>query len=119
MSTTYVQPGDVMTFTAPAGGVTVDVPVQIGQLVVIPNVTAAVSVSFDGHATGVHSVPKVGSQAWTEGALVYWDDGNGYFTTTAAGNLRAGVAVEAVGSGAGETTGVVRLDGVARVQEAT
>lgn len=119
MASTYIQPGDVLNLTAPLGGVTTGVPVQIGQLVVIPQVTAAAGASFAGAVEGVWSVPKVGSQAWTVGAIVYWDDANGYFTTVATGNLQAGVAVEAVGSGAGLTTGKVRLDGVGRVQEST
>lgn len=111
----FIQPGDSVEFTAPSGGVVSGTPKLIGQLVVVPTVTVAQTVRFVGKTTGVFSVPKVGSQAWTEGARVYWDEGNDRFTTTAAGNVEAGVAVEAVGSGAGETTGIVRLDGVARV----
>lgn len=115
----FVQPGDSVTLIAPSGGVTAGVPKQIGQLLVVPAVTALVGVSFVGKVTGVFTVTKVGSQAWTQGAVVYWDESNDRFTTVATGNFRAGIAVTAVGSGAGETTGVVRLDGVARVQEDT
>lgn len=111
---TFVQPGDVLEFTAPSGGVVTGVPKQIGQILVIPAVTAAINVRFNGSVAGVFSVPKIGSQAWTEGAVVFWDSGNGRFTTSGAGNLQAGIAVVAVGSGATETTGVVRLDGVGR-----
>lgn len=107
-----------MTFTAPAGGVTSGVPVLIGDLLVIPVADADAGDSFAGSTTGVYSVTKVGSQAWTEGATVYWDDGNSRFTTTATGSYKAGVAAAAVGSGAGETTGTVRLDGIATSQEA-
>jgi predicted RecA/RadA family phage recombinase len=110
----FVQPGDSLEFTAPGGGVTAGTPVQIGQLLVIPAVTAAATVRFNGAVTGVFRVPKVGSQAWTEGAVVFWDAGNTRFTTVGAGNLQAGIAVEAVGSGASATTGVVRLDGIGR-----
>jgi predicted RecA/RadA family phage recombinase len=62
----------------------------------------------------VHKLAKVGSQAWTVGALVYWDNTNKRFTTTASGNLLAGCAAEAASSGAGVTTGVVRLNGIAQ-----
>lgn len=119
MGKTYIQPGDVVTLTAPTGGVTKDVPVQIGQLLVVPTATVAEGELFEGHTRGVFSVTKAGSQAWAEGAIVYWDAAAGNFTTVATGNFQAGVAVEVVGSGAGETTGKVRLDGIGRVNEAT
>ncbi len=110
----YLQSDDNIEFTAPGGGVTKWVPVLIGQLLVIPTVTAAATVRFVGLIRGVFTVTKVGSQAWTEGAIVYWDAGNTRFTTAGSGNFQAGVAVAAVGSGAGATTGTVRLDGVGR-----
>lgn len=115
----FVQPGDSLTLVAPSGGVTTGVPVQIGQLLVVPASSVAQTLPFVGKVTGVFTVTKAGSQAWTAGAVVYWDSGNSNFTTVATGNFRAGVAVAAVGSGSGETTGTVRLDGVARVQEDT
>lgn len=112
--TNFVQPGDVVEFTAPSGGVVVGVPKQIGQIIVVPAVTAAQTVRFNGHITGVFDVPKIGSQAWAEGAVVFWDEGNDRATTSGAGNVQFGIAVTAVGSGAGETTGRVRLDGIGR-----
>jgi len=114
MAKTYIQPGDVLTFTAPTGGVTAGVPVLIGALVVIPTASVAQTLPFSGMITGVHSAPKTDSQAWTEGALVYLDNTNHLFSTTATvGFFRAGVAVEAVASTAGLVTGKVRLDGSA------
>jgi predicted RecA/RadA family phage recombinase len=57
--------------------------------------------------TGVYELPKVGSQAWTVGARVYW---NGSACTTAANaGVLIGVAVEAVTDAAGATLGKVRL----------
>jgi predicted RecA/RadA family phage recombinase len=61
---------------------------------------------------------KAGSQAWTVGALVYWDDTNKRCTTVATGNLLIGAAIAAVDNAAGSTTGRVRLNGVARANEA-
>lgn len=115
----FIQPGDVLDLTAPLGGVVSGGVYQIGQLLVVAGISASAGDAFTGKVTGVFSVTKVGSQAWTVGALVYWDDGNTRFTTDPTGNLLAGHAVEAVGAGAGETTGVVRLDGAARDNEAT
>jgi len=112
MATTFVQPGHVVTFTAPTGGVVSGTPVLIGNHVVIPQTTVAQTLPFDGMITGVHRVTKAASQAWAEGAAVYWDNTAKNFTTTAAvGNYRAGIAVVATGAGAGETAGVVRLTG--------
>jgi predicted RecA/RadA family phage recombinase len=73
-----------------------------------------------GHAklTGIFSLPKVGSQAWSEGDAVHWDAGNKRCTTVASGNRLIGSAVEAVGSGATLTTGIVRLNGIAGVGNA-
>ena len=55
-------------------------------------------------------ITKVGSQAWTVGAKIYWDDTNKRCTTVATDNTLIGVAVEAVASGAGDTIGRVRLN---------
>lgn len=106
---TFVQPGESIEFTAPAGGVTSGVGVLITDLLVIATVTAAEGARFNGLVEGVVTHAKAGSQAWTEGQGVYWDDAAKRFTTTAAGNKFAGYAVVAVGAGAGETTGTVLL----------
>lgn len=114
----FVQDGKYLNLTAPSGGVVTGVPCQIGQIVVVPATTAAEGEAFVGAVTGIYDLPKVGSQAWTVGAVVYFDKENTRFTTTATGSLLAGCAVAAVGSGAGETTGRVRLNGAARPDEA-
>lgn len=115
----FLQPGDAVTLTAPSGGVVAGGVYVIGQLLVVAATSAAQGAEFVGKTTGCFTVTKVGSQAWTQGAIVYFDEGNARFTTVPTGNFRAGVALEAVGSGAGLTTGKVRLDGVARINEDT
>lgn len=111
----FVQPGEILTLTAPSGGVTSGTAYKIGDLIVVATVDAAEGVGFAAFVgRGVISYTKPGSQAWAEGVKVYWDDSAKKFTTTSGGNTLAGVAAEAVGAGAGETTGKVRLDGVAR-----
>lgn len=116
----FIQPGHTITLTAPTGGVTSGTPIKIGQILVVPATTVAEGLPFEGHVTGVFDLPKVGSQAWVEGALIYFDNGadKKHCTTTASGNLLIGVAVAVVGSGAGETTGRVRLNGSGRADEA-
>ena len=59
---------------------------------------------------GVFDITKIGSQAWTVGTKVYWDDTNKRCTTVATDNTLVGVATEAVASGAGDTIGRVRLN---------
>lgn len=110
----FVKPGKVVTRTAPMGGVTSGTPYLIGSLLVVATVDAAAGDPFEGLAVGVITGVKPGSQAWTEGAKIYWDDSAKKFTTTAGGNTLVGVADAAVGAGAGEVAGDVRLDGVAR-----
>lgn len=110
----FVQSGEHVTLTAPSGGVVSGTVYKIGSLLVVATVDATQGDLFVGLVTGVISYTKPGSQAWTEGVKVYWDNSAHKFTTTSGGNTLAGVAAEAVGSGAGETTGKVRLDGVAR-----
>jgi predicted RecA/RadA family phage recombinase len=112
MARTYIAAGDVLTLTAPTGGVVAGTAYLIGGMVVIAQETVAKTLPFDGYVTGVHSVTKADSQAWTEGAVIYWDNSAKNFTTTTTSNFRAGIAVEAVASTGGLTTGKVRLNGV-------
>jgi predicted RecA/RadA family phage recombinase len=105
----FVQPGESIEFTAPAGGVVSGRGTKIGDLVVIATVTAAAGARFNGLTEGVISHAKVGSQAWSEGDRLYWDEANKRFTKTAAGNTFAGYAVADVAGGASDTTGVVLL----------
>lgn len=113
----FVQPGEILTLTAPSGGVVSGTLYQIGDLVVVATVSAAQDERFAAFVgPGVVTCPKTASQPWTEGVKVYWDDSEGEVTTDddTGTNPLIGVAVAAVGSGADETTGTVRLDGVAR-----
>ena len=113
MANNYKQPGDVLEFTAPAGGVTSGTPVLVGKLLVIPLKSAAATAKFPGQTVGVWSVTKAASQAWTEGAAVYWDDTAKVFTTVSTSNTLVGAAAAAVAGGSGDTTGLVRLNGSA------
>lgn len=114
----FKQNGDALDFTAPSGGVTSGVPVKIGGLLVFPVADADEGDKFAGQVVGVIEATKVGSQAWAVGDVVYWDNANTRFTkTSATGLFRAGVAANVVASGAGDTKGWVRLDGVSLVAQ--
>lgn len=108
----YVSSGATLTITAGAD-IASGAGVLVGSLFGVA--AGAIANGADGtiNLTGVYDLPKVGSQAWTVGAKVYWDAANARCTTVASGNTLIGVAAREVGSGAGETTGRVRLNGTA------
>jgi len=111
MATSYVQPGDIVTLAAPyqrnkgEGAL-------IGALFGVATSDVANGAAGEFMTTGVHSLVKAASQAWTVGALIYWDNTNKNCTNVSTSNTRIGAAMVAVGSGAGETIGVVRLNGI-------
>jgi predicted RecA/RadA family phage recombinase len=107
----YLKPGRTMTFTAPGGGVVSGALVRIGTLVVIATATVAAGLPFEGVAEGVFTLPKIAGVAWTEGAALYHDStANNIGTVVSATTMRVGVA--AVAAASGDTSGVVRLNGV-------
>lgn len=106
----FVQPGDAIEITAAADYAS-GAGVLIGSLFGVAAGAIANGAQGIINTKGVFDLPKVGSQAWTVGVRVYWDAGNNRCTTTASTHKLIGVAVAAVGSGAGETTGRVRLSG--------
>jgi predicted RecA/RadA family phage recombinase len=107
---TYVQPGNTITLAAPYAVASGD-GLLVGSIFGVAIAAAALNDPVETIVDGVLDLKKVGSQAWTVGAKVYWDNTNKQTTTTSSGNTLIGVAVEAVGSGAGETVGRVRLNG--------
>lgn len=106
----FVQNGDIITVTAPAT-VTSGRGVLIGSLfgIALGDATSGNPVTI--YIEGVVDMLKVDSQAWAVGDPIFWDAGAGAATNVASTNKRIGVALLAVGSGAGLTTGRVRLTG--------
>jgi predicted RecA/RadA family phage recombinase len=128
----FSQEGEVLDLTTPVGGVTSGNGYQVGQIfgVACKSITAAeqvadATIKFPALVRGVAQLTKVGSQAWTEGELIYWDDGNARCTSVPTGNRLIGAAVlnpetgAMPGSGSTVTTGYVYLDGAVRDNEAT
>lgn len=93
MAKNFVQPGQVLTLTAPTGGVVSGNAYLIGALLCIALGTAAQGEQFEAQVTGVWRLPKTAAQAWTEGAAVYWNTTTKLATTTATGNTFIGHAV--------------------------
>ena len=108
----FIQPGNVVTLTAPSLGVVTGTPYKIGQLIVVAAASVAQTLPFEGATRGVFTLPKATGQTWSEGALVYWDNSAKKFTTTSGGNTLAGCAVAEAATG--DATGSVRLDGAVR-----
>ena len=104
----FVQNGRQLSVTAPAA-VAAGAGVLVGSLFGVAVHAAASGDPVEIVTEGVFSLAKVGSQAWTVGVRIYWDDSAKNCTTTASTNKLIGVAAAAVGSGAGETLGQVRL----------
>lgn len=106
----YVQPGNAITLTAPYAVASGD-GLLVGSIFGVASCTAALGETVEAALVGVFDLTKVGSQAWTAGAKVYWDNTNKRCTTVATDNTLIGMATEAVASGAGDTIGRVRLNG--------
>lgn len=104
----FVQPGDVIGVTAPAN-VAAGAGVLVGSLFGVAVNTALSGAAVEVATRGVFDLAKAGSQAWSVGDRIYWDNTAKNCTTTAGTNKLIGVAVAAVGSGAGETVGRVSL----------
>lgn len=103
----YVQPGDTLDLTAPAGGVTSGQAALFGALFGVASVSALEGQKLAVKVEGVFSLPKATGNGLTQGQKAYWDDTAKKITGTATSNTLVGHAVEAAASAAVEA--VVRL----------
>ncbi|WP_165063945.1 DUF2190 family protein [Paludisphaera rhizosphaerae] len=110
MASTFIQPGETITLAAPYA-VESGEGLLVGSIFGVAQGKAGNGAAVEASTVGVWDLKKAASQAWTVGALVYWDNSAKACTTTSSGNKLIGAAVLAVGSGAGETIGRVRLNG--------
>ncbi|MDR0809742.1 MAG: DUF2190 family protein [Gemmobacter sp.] len=108
----FVAVGNTLTITAGADIVS-GAGVLVGSLFGVAAGHIAEGAEGVINLTGVYDLPKAPSQAWTVGALIYWDEGDARCTNVASTNVPIGVAVAAVGGTAGEIVGRVRLNGAA------
>jgi predicted RecA/RadA family phage recombinase len=82
----------------------------VGSIFGVATGAAANGEAIEAALVGVFDLKKVASQAWAAGDKIYWDNTAKETTKTTTSNTLVGVAIEAVGSGAGETIGRVRLN---------
>lgn len=108
MSTKPYKSGDILDYANSGSAIAVSDIVVIGDLVGMALAAIAASATGPVLVRGVVQVVKATSQTWTQGQTVYYDSGSANFTTTATGNVRAGVAAIAAGSSA--ATGYVSLN---------
>ena len=106
----FIQPGKVVTITAAADLVSGQ-GLLMGKLFGVVNADTGTGAEGELSLEGVYTLPKVEAQAWSFGALIYWDDATKLCTTTASGNTKIGHALAAVENPS--TAGTVRLSGAA------
>lgn len=97
MTTKFVQPGEVIDYTAGAN-------IASGQVVLMgARIGVALKSIANGETgpmqvTGVFNIAKLSTDNMAQGALLYWDNTNSRLTTTASGNTLAGFAAAAAGA---------------------
>lgn len=106
----YIQPGNTVTLAVPYDVVSGN-GFLLGAIFGIAAGDALMGEDAEATLVGVFDLTKAASQAWVVGDKVYWDDTNKVATKTATANTLIGVAIVAVGGGATETIGRVRLNG--------
>lgn len=102
----FIQSGSIVTVDAPAAVSSGDL-VLVGSLFGVASTDAASGAPVEIATEGVFTLPKTSAQAWTVGALIYWNAAAGEATTTASGNTLIGHAVAAAANPS--ATGTVRL----------
>lgn len=111
MGSNFIQPGEVLELTAPAGGVVAGKGYLIGSVFVVAQDTKAAGELFRGARKGVFEVAKTAAVAFAEGAKVSFDTATLAALAPAAGKVPIGAASEA--AAADDTTVRVALDGIA------
>jgi predicted RecA/RadA family phage recombinase len=107
MAKNFIQPGSVITVTAPAA-VSAGEGVEIGHFFGVAQHDAAISTPVECMVDGVHELAADAADTFNEGELVYWDDANTRVTVVAAVGKLIGYAVE---DKATPTVVKVRLNG--------
>lgn len=99
MTRKFVQPGEVMDYTAATAIASGDV-VKIGARIGVALADIASGATGPVQVSGVFEIAKLTTDVVAQGDLLYWDDTNKRLTTTSVGNTLAGYAFSAAGNGA-------------------
>lgn len=106
--TNYIKSGKVLTLIAPYT-VTSGSGTLVGSIFGVANEDTTSGASGEYSTVGVFTLAKVSAQAWTQGALIYWDDTAKNCTTVSTSNKLIGTAAAAAANPT--STGQVRLNG--------
>tara|TARA_R110000851_G_scaffold191845_1_gene342405 strand:+ start:1515 stop:1838 length:324 start_codon:yes stop_codon:yes gene_type:complete len=98
MAQSYIQPGLVVDYTVPSGGVTSGQLVLASTLVGVALGTAIEDAVVSLGIKGVFQVTKVAGNAWVFGQAIY-HDGTSSATGTVGTNKLVGYAAKAAASG--------------------
>ncbi|OYX11247.1 MAG: hypothetical protein B7Z15_12180 [Rhizobiales bacterium 32-66-8] len=104
----FVQPGNTVTVAAPyalASGA----GALVGTLFGVASGAADNGAEVELVTEGVFELPKLSAQAWTVGAVIYWDNTNKWCTTVASTNVAIGKSLAVAANPS--ATGIVRLSG--------
>ncbi len=115
MANNFIQPGNVLPLVAPYD-VAAGAGFKVGQIFAVAAAAALNGKPVEGQRVGVFQLNKQTPEAWSQGALIYWDDTAKECTTTATGNLLIGAATEAVADSV--AVGPVVLNAATRPNEA-
>jgi predicted RecA/RadA family phage recombinase len=97
----FIQPGDVIDWTNSTGAVLASgAGVLVGTRIGVAAADIANTATGSVRVKGVVELPKLTTDAPTQGALLYWDNTNKRLTITSAGNTLAGYAAAAAANGA-------------------
>jgi predicted RecA/RadA family phage recombinase len=94
MATNHIQPGNTLTLAAPYDVVS-GAGLLVGTIFGVAQYDALSGVDVEADTVGVWELPKTSAQAWTVGALIYWDNSAKVCTTTSTSNTLIGAAVAA------------------------
>lgn len=114
MGTTYKRPGETIDLTASGSDITVNSVVVVGNQLAVAAVDIADGETGEGHACGVHLLPKTsGAGAIAKGSAPVWDASAEEFvpegTALAAGDVSGAVTAWAAAAD-GDTTVLVKLN---------
>lgn len=104
----FIQDGKTITLAAPYALVSGD-GLLVGSIFGVASNDAANGADVEAATEGVFSLKKTSAQAWTAGALIYWDNSAKECTTTVSTNKLVGTAAAAASNPS--STGLVRLNG--------
>ena len=103
----FIQPGEEITLVAPYA-LTSGQGMLVGSIFGVASNDAASGANVEARLEGVFLLAKLNAEAWTQGALIYWDNTNKWCTIVPTSNKLIGVATAvAVNPSA---TGYVRLN---------